>query len=202
MPVYRHCVRDPRSDVKRPPWQPLFIAIFHVEENRWPQGVMDSIKYMMDWHHRPFATIACWKATKHAVAPGAQMVTHTHHCAIRWPQYVTSPNWPSRCLQTARIWTETTQKHADHQSGVQSLTGYWVWAAGMHGCCPAVAGDQVAVDLWNAPGRDVAATSQMGCPATAVVPRVSGSRKPPIGSHKRIAGAKPPASVPLTSHLR
>lgn len=127
---------------------------------------------------------------------------NTQHCAIRWPQYVTSLNWPSRCLQTARMWTETTQKHTDHQSGVQSLASYWVWAAGMHGCCPAVAGDQVAVDLWNAPGKDVAATSQMGCPATAVVPRVSGSRKPPIGSHKRIADAKPPASVPLTSPLR
>lgn len=37
----------------------------------------------------------------------------------------------------------------------------------------------VAVDLWNARGKDVAATSQLGCPATAVVPRVSDSGNPP-----------------------
>ncbi len=71
----------------------------------------------------------------------------------------------------------------------------------MHGCCPAPAADQVAVDLWNARGKDVGASSQLGCPATAVVPRVSGSGKPPMDSQKGIAGAKPPATDPLTPHL-
>lgn len=66
----------------------------------------------------------------------------------------------------------------------------------MHGCCPTAAGDQVAVDLWNARGKDVGASSQLGCPAVAVVPRVSGSGKPPMDSHKRITGAKPPATAP------
>lgn len=55
-----------------------------------------------------------------------------------------------------------------------------MWPAGMRGCRPATAGDQVAVDLWNARGKDVGAISQLGCPATAVVPRVSVSGKPPM----------------------
>lgn len=38
----------------------------------------------------------------------------------------------------------------------------------------------LAADLWNARGKDVGASSQLGCPATAVVPRVSGSGKPPM----------------------
>lgn len=38
----------------------------------------------------------------------------------------------------------------------------------------------LAAELWNARGKDVGASSQLGCPATAVVPRVSGSGKPPM----------------------
>lgn len=106
---------------------------------------------------------------------------NTYHRAIRWPQYVTSLNWPSSHLQPARMWSKTTQKQTDHQSRVQTLTDYWKWAVGMHGCCPAATGDQVVVDLWNARGKDVGTSSQLGCPATAVVPRVSGSGKPPHG---------------------
>lgn len=44
------CLRDTRSDVnfRGHIGQALFIGIFHVKKNRRPQGVVDSIKYMMD----------------------------------------------------------------------------------------------------------------------------------------------------------
>lgn len=59
----------------------------------------------------------------------------------------------------------------------------------------------MAVDLWNARGEDVAAGSQLGCPATAVVPRVSGSGKPPVVHIRGQLVPKPPATAALTSHL-
>lgn len=121
-----------------------------------------------------------------------------YHRAIRQPQCVISLNWPNSDLQPARIWPETTQKQTDHQTGVQSLTGYWVWAARMHGCFPPAAGDQVAADLWNARGKDVGTSSQLGCPATTVVPRVSGSGKPPT---VHIRGQLVPDLQPLFPNL-
>lgn len=84
-------------------------------------------------------------------------------------KYVTSLNRPDRRSTNGK---NAAQKQADPQAGVRSQRG-------MHGC-----GHQVAVDLWNARGKDVAATSQLGCPATAVVPRVSGSGKPPMNLYK------------------
>ncbi|KAK5896908.1 hypothetical protein CesoFtcFv8_010021 [Champsocephalus esox] len=50
----------------------------------------------------------------------------------------------------------------------------------MHGSGPDGTGDQVAVDHWNASGEDVGSWSQLGCPASAGLPRLSGSGKPPM----------------------
>lgn len=125
---------------------------------------------------------------------------NTCHRAIRRPQYVTSLTWLGGHLQPAKMWLETTQKQTDHQFRVQSLDGYWVWPTVMRGCCLTATADQVAVDLWNARGKDVGASSQLGCPATAVVPRVSGSGKPPMVC---IRGQLVPNLQPLpwTSHI-
>lgn len=106
--------------------------------------------------------------------PAQQTLTNSKNVAQNHPK----TNWPS-------VWVPVTR---------------WVWVVGTQGCSHAVTEDQVVVGLWNARGKDVATTSQLGCPPTAVVPRVSGSGKPPHGCAEDSC-AKPPAAAPPATHL-
>lgn len=154
---------------------------------------MGSIKYMMD-----DITSQLWLLCieKHqAINPYAVMVTHTNTVQ----SHGTWPLWAGQQMLTNS--KNVAQNHPKTiWPSVWVPVTRWVWVVGTQGCSHAVTEDQVVVGLWNARGKDVATTSQLGCPATAVVPRVSGSGKPPHGFAEDSC-AKPPAAAPLATHL-
>lgn len=169
--MHRHTLQ---YKIQRPHLLAMLIVIFHVETNRRPQSDVDIPQILPGWHHRPFVTFAWRKAAKHAFVLWAQTVTHS---IVQSDSRSTWPLWigPEATYGLQRC----DQKPPKNKLTISPKSTHSL-ATGMHGCCPAAAGDLVAVDLWNAGGKDVGASSQLGCPATAVVPRVSGSGKPPL----------------------
>lgn len=111
------------------------------------------------WHHWPFGTCDLWKE---------RADRHTHRTHSDRPHYVTSVSWP------------TNNNNLTKKKPQKSQCPVTRWLLGA-----ATGSHRREIKRWRTTGMpratDVAATSQLGCSATALFPRISGSGKTPHG---------------------
>lgn len=186
--------------LQRPHLQALLIVVFQDETNTRPQDDLDAVKYSMDDITGRSWPFAGWKAAKHTLVLTAQTGTHTtvqSDGRSTWPprtgpaESYNQQECDSKPPENKLTISPGSTHSLATQCGQQGCMGValllleikWRWTSGMP-----------VARMW-APILSWDALPLQWFPEYQVL------GNPPHGSHRRTAGAKPPAAAPLTSHL-